>query len=302
MKNKLTMKRIIKLSALVGGSILVSGALGATLSSCVITIQRPNGNGQPNKSAVDINWNSKDLDSQIIQDKNGLVYADQDMTTLIAVNPKKFKSTSFSIPRTIKKITGYNEITYVNGLKTKTYRGAFEGITALQSITTMAPMGLQEISESAFKGCINLSSVTLPASTTKIGDSAFQNCAKLSNINLESVQTIGANAFNGAFASTTSTYSTNSNSSTVRELSVPRATTGVSLDLSSVRTIGNDAFKGCTQLVSVDLSKNNSQLTMLGSGAFLNCSKLNNLDLSHTAIVQIPYQGFSGCTALTSFT
>ena len=196
MKNKLTMKRIIKLSALVGGSILASGALGATLSSCVITIQRPNGNNsQPNKSQIDIDWNSRNLDSQIIQDKNGLVYADQDMTTLVAVNPKKFKSTSFSIPRTIKKITGYNEITYVNGLKTKTYRGAFENIQSLQSITTQAPLGLQEIGNSAFKGCPNLRSVTLPPTATKIDDSAFQNCKNLSKINLENVEKIGANAF-----------------------------------------------------------------------------------------------------------
>ena len=53
-----------------------------------------------------------------------------------------------------------------------------------------------EIGESAFSGCSNLSSISIPKSVTSIESSAFKGCSKLSSISIpEGVTSIRSNAF-----------------------------------------------------------------------------------------------------------
>jgi len=53
------------------------------------------------------------------------------------------------------------------------------------------------IGEYAFKGCINLNSISLPQSFTAIGQSAFEDCEKLEFVNIPSVQDLGHSCFKG---------------------------------------------------------------------------------------------------------
>lgn len=59
-------------------------------------------------------------------------------------------------------------------------------------------MGTTAIIGGAFRGCKDLSIISIPASVTEIGDKAFENCTGLSSISIPpTVTTIGDNAFIG---------------------------------------------------------------------------------------------------------
>ncbi len=57
---------------------------------------------------------------------------------------------------------------------------AFSGCTNMTSVTI--PTGVTGIDDSAFRGCCGLTSVTIPASVTTIGDGAFDGCSALADV------------------------------------------------------------------------------------------------------------------------
>ncbi len=67
-----------------------------------------------------------------------------------------------------------------------------------------------------------------------------------------------------------------------------------------VKSIGRNAFNGCSGLTSVDLSGCTS-LTSIGYNAFRDCSGLTSVDLSGcTSLTSIEDYAFNGCSGLTS--
>ena len=114
--------------------------------------------------------------------------------------------------------------------------------------------GLSRIGNSAFIGCRELKSITLPGTVTAIGDDAFDGCSNLISVVIpNTVTSIGDYAFEGCIALT----------------SVPIS--------SSVTTIGNYAFSGCIGLTSVTIP---ASVTSIGSGAFSGCNNLTRLVVS----------------------
>ena len=100
------------------------------------------------------------------------------------------------------EITKYagNSATYVipgeiNGKKvTEIGDSTFKGCTELTSITI--PDGVIGIGNNAFSGCTSLETVTIPASVTYVGNSAFYGCTSLKSVTVpESVTYIGGYAF-----------------------------------------------------------------------------------------------------------
>ena len=101
------------------------------------------------------------------------------------------------------------------------------------------------IEDSAFYGCKDLISLTIPAGVTSIGNVAFKDCSGLKSIEIpEGVAVIGDGAFNYC-----------------KEL------TSVVLP-SSVTTIGTGAFFNCLSLSSITIPET---VTSVGSSAFLQC-------------------------------
>ncbi len=138
------------------------------------------------------------------------------------------------------------------------------------------PNTIKYIRASAFKGCTNLKSVTIPNSVTILGSSAaFQGCTSLTDVTIgNSVKVIGASAFEDC--------------SSLTSINIPN----------SVETIDSHAFSKCTSLTSVSIG---SSVTSIGNAAFLKCSSLTSIDIPNS-VTSIGSYAFRECTNLRSVT
>ncbi|WP_161555416.1 leucine-rich repeat domain-containing protein [Paraeggerthella hongkongensis] len=127
---------------------------------------------------------------------------------------------------------------------------AFRDCRELEGTVDLSNTAISELSNYAFKYCVSLQKVVLPASLERIGDGCFERCFSLRGIVSEgggdfsllgSLRSIGETAFYGAFANDASV-----------KVRIP----------SSVVTVGDAAFrenKGISQIV-VDRSVNDGSL------------------------------------------
>lgn len=152
------------------------------------------------------------------------------------------------------------------------------------------PNSVTSINDSAFSGCIGLTSVTIPDSVTDIGRYAFSKCTELTSITIpDSVKKIGIYAFVdceklekvnitdlSAWCSLDFFYWNNYcknplfyaenlylNGELVTNLIIP----------DNVTSIGSGAFVGCRSITSVTIP---SSVKNVGKGAFIGC---NNIEL-----------------------
>ena len=183
--------------------------------------------------------------------------------------------TSITIPNSVTSIgnyafgscTGLTSITIPNSV-TSIGNNAFYKCTKLTSITI--PSSVTSIGDYAFENCSSLTSITIPNNVTSINTGVFYNCTKLESVTIpDSVTSIGINAFNGC--------------SSLISVTIP----------DSVTSIGSYAFNVCAGLTTVTIS-NNSSLSSVGNCAFKNCTNLmtkpyipTNCTVSSTA--------FEGC-------
>ena len=109
--------------------------------------------------------------------------------------------------------------------------------------------GLTQLRSDVFNGCVQLESVSLPATLQEIGISAFEGCTSLKSILLPaSLQSIGESAFEG---------------------------TGlISLHFGeNLETVGKDAFRNCSDLLTITTE---NDLTLYSYGAFEGTLVLQN--------------------------
>ncbi|GEM_PF-1660349 len=119
--------------------------------------------------------------------------------------------------------------------------GVFENCTLLSEVVFPKGLTMTYIPDNCFKGCSNLSMITLPSTVTDIGRAAFEDCSKLTSIgNIINLVNIGAFAFRNC---------TNLSSFT---------------GYAKLSSIGQGAFAGC----------NSCRLSVLGNNASF-CSENN---------------------------
>ena len=177
-------------------------------------------------------------------------------------------SGSITLPATVT----YNGVTYS---VTSIGSSAFSGCNDLTTITL--PEGVTSIGSSAFSGCSSLTDITIPASVTSIGEYAFYNCYRLYAITIpESMTSIGSSAF--------------SSCSSLTDITIP--------ENSQLTSIGSSAFSGCSSLTDITIPEN-SQLTSIGEYAFDGCSSLTTITLPE-GVTSIGERAFCDCSSLTT--
>ncbi len=180
---------------------------------------------------------------------------------------------------------------------------------ALKIPATYNGKPVTEIGNYAFANCISLTSVTIPDSVTTIGAGAFNSCFELISITIpESVTAIGSYAFDGcAILASISVDDANTKYSSVdgvlfnkdktELICYPTGQNAKSYTiLDSVITIGEDAFKNCTELTSVTIP---DSVTTIGESAFYGCSELTSVKIGN-GVTEIDDYAFDGCNNLST--
>ncbi len=166
---------------------------------------------------------------------------------------------------------------------------AFFGCSGLTSVSLSSCTSLTSIGLGAFSGCSGLTSVSFPASLTSIGSEAFYCCTDLTSMSFPaSLTSIGEKAFIGCSGLTSvtvdngnSTYKAVDNVVYTKDRTTlvfaAGGLTSVTIP-STVTSIGNFAFSGCSGLTSVNFP---ASLISIGRYAFSGCSGLTSVTVDN---------------------
>ena len=199
--------------------------------------------------------------------------------------------TSITIPNSVISIGNY----------------VFYRCTSLTSITI--GNSVTSIGNYVFAYCTSLTSITIPNSVTKFGIYAFAYCTSLTSVTIgNSVTSIGRRAFDDCTSlASISVDSANNNFSSAEGVlfnkdkttlvQYPPSKTGITYTIpSSVTSIGDFAFWGCTYLTSVTIP---AIVTSIGGFAFFDCTALTSITIPNS-VISIGNNAFYGCTSLVT--
>ena len=174
----------------------------------------------------------------------------------------------------------------------------FKGCTSLSEVTIYTS-GITAIEDEAFSACSNLPSILFGDSLESIGIGAFQSCTSLSGIYLpESFNSLGAGAFYGCTSLGYFGIAENAPISEIPQQAFEGCSSLVTVSLNNnMLEIGDGAFYSCINLSDVSLG---SELQNIRSSAFQNCSAIQALTLPDT-LFGIEAAAFEGCTSLLEF-
>ena len=230
---------------------------------------------------------------------------------------------SLNTEDSVLTISGIGEMAYRNGWSSHPGRNSLKEVILTNGVTNIA--------DYAFSNCGNLISVTIPNTVTSIGSDAFYMCKKLKSVNIPNgVTYIGRYAFaecnmttitlpnsllslpiEGAFMSCWNLTAINVDTDNPSFCSVngvlfdkdkktliqyPAGKKGSYSIPTSVATIGQAAFQGCSGLTSIEIP---SSVTNIGSGAFWGCSCLTSVEIP-TSVTSIGEYAFCYCSSLIS--
>ena len=168
------------------------------------------------------------------------------------------------------------------------------------------PSGVTSIGGHAFSGCSGLASVEMPNSVTSIGDNAFYGCSGLASVEIpNSVKRIGEQAFSGCSGlesievdKDNTKYDSRGDCNAIIETETNTLVAGCKNTVipSSVTSIGDHAFSGCSGLTSVEIP---SSVTSIGYEAFYGCSGLESVEMPNS-VTSIGEWAFYGCSGLAN--
>ena len=246
-----------------------------------------------------------------------------DCTSLTEVTFQQDKNAMINMLQgTFKGCTALTKITLPNigalASRLSTIGGTFEGCTALQEVIFTGDC--TNIGATAFKDCVNLTSITMPSSVASIGYRAFYGCTALSEVNFaggieaipeeafygctsltsmelpDFVSSIGKNAFYGCTSLTDFTFG--AGVVTVEERAFYNATALTNVTWNEgLETIGNYAFYNARSLTALNMP---STLISIGDNAFEGCRNVASVTLQ-AGVTSIGTMAFAGCAGLTSF-
>ncbi len=169
-------------------------------------------------------------------------------------------------------------------------------IAGCQTSVIPTDIPVTSIGSSAFRGCSNLTRITIPEGVTSISSSAFSGCSQL-------IQTENGVSYVDKWVidCDTSVTSLSLRNDTVGigdyAFSGCSSLTSISIP-DSVTSIGDYAFSGCSSLTSIIIPNG---VTSIYGSTFYGCSSLTSISIPDS-VTSIGNYAFSGCSSLTSIT
>lgn len=220
------------------------------------------------------------------KDKNIRVPETYNSKPVTAVKEEAFKNsdiTSITLPKSIITVGA----------------SAFAGCHSLKRAVMYG--GVNNIEEGAFSECIALDYIYLPSSLWKIDEYAFFSCTSLREIYIpDSVKEIHDSTFEGCVFDKIEVSKDNkyfsSPSGCLTDKAAERLYKGTSSSTipETVKTIGKNAFSGCTGITEITIPKS---VRTIEDGAFSGCSGLIKVNVSE-GVTTIGELVFSGCSSL----
>ena len=164
---------------------------------------------------------------------------------------------------------GLTSVTIPNSV-TRIENSAFYDCSGLTSV--IIANGVTSIGDYAFRGCTGLTSVTIPTSVTSIGGSAFYYCDNLQHIRVpvtdyaDFCNNKNIGLINGIGKPV---QLIDEEGNEIKEFIIP----------SSVTSIGDYVFRGCTGLTSVTIP---NSVTSIGNSAFDGCYGLTSVTIPNS--------------------
>lgn len=129
------------------------------------------------------------------------------------------------------------------------------------------------IAENAFRGCVALKSVSVPAYVVSLGETAFYGCESMTALTFEAgckLTELPANVFGACTA--------------LKKVEIP----------AGIKRIGEAAFFGCTAMTELTIADG---VTSIGKQAFQSCSALKSIKAPAT-LTEVGVHAFAGCDAV----
>ncbi len=217
------------------------------------------------------------------------------LTSIVLPNSLSYIAKNVFVGSSIESIKIPKAVEYIG-------ESAFED-TIINSIEFEEGSLLEEIGQSAFKGCNNLESIIIPANVTTIGLFAFSDCANLKSVTFE--ENCKLTTLEMLFDDGTG----------INEFTIPKSVTTLGdmafynvtaletvrfEDYSEVTELPFELFYYCTNLTTVDFGEG-SKIDTIGPNVFMNCTSLKEIDIPK-GVTSIGYQAFSNTTAMKSIT
>jgi len=149
------------------------------------------------------------------------------------------------------------------------------------SLKTVVITGGSKIATYAFRGCSNITSITIPDSVTSIDSYAFSGCNSLQYNEYDNAYYLGNDT--NLYVVLITAKDTSITSCTINE---------------NTKVINQMAFSGCNNLASVTFEEN-SKCTSIGKLAFSGCRSLTSITISDS-VTSIGERAFYGCSKLAN--
>ena len=174
-------------------------------------------------------------------------------------------------------------------------------------ISVEIPNSVTIICRQAFEQCRALTSVEIPNSVTEIGMWAFHSCSRLTRVEIQDIEAWCKIDFESASNPLDYAHHLYLNGEEITELEIPSSINTIkdyafygcsgltSVEIpNSVKEIGYSAFYGCVSLTSVTIP---NSVTEIGGGAFIFCISLTNVVIGNS-LSKIGDNAFGFCYEL----
>ena len=183
--------------------------------------------------------------------ESAVIYCDLDLDNLTTIGNAAFENADIYGDVVLSGLTSIG----TNAFKNANFNGNDVDLSDSDELTTIAA--------SAFEGAKDLNSVSIADTVTTIDAAAFKNAQIDSLTTLAGVTTLGANAFNGVSLSEL-TFTKLGSAIGDSALANAKELTTLSIDYSTAIAFNTSVISGSTNIATITLGKNVSELTDAG--------------------------------------